>query len=201
MVARVKTVSFSMVMLFLLAFSSSQKVYAKDDLFWAERILPAYSKAAKEKNCQAMWNMLWPEAKKANLQARRMLSLSVAPLMHMDQIVMPGHSDDFITHLRDGLILMVHSSGVKYEKEYAGDQILENLFYSKVLSKEAHNRFWDCVLNVKSERCTAIAVEDNIVPPFNDYVAEIDEALKNGHKASCNFLPGEAVDISGTGEK
>ena len=57
-----------------------------------------------EERCQATWDMLWPEAKKGNLEARAWLFQIIMPWPHMVILLMPGKQQDIITRFRDGLI-------------------------------------------------------------------------------------------------
>lgn len=180
---------------------SAKSAFAAD-LGWVERIQPFLSKAGKEKNCQAMWNILWPEAKAGNLQARFALFVYLLPMMHHDRIIPPGHSDDFITRMRDSLIMSVHSSGVRFEEKSPDEGLMEGAIYSIMLRKDLHDHksFLDCVATENSQHCAEIAIQNDIVPSFEEYAAEIETFVGAGAKPSCNFLAEDAVDISPQGD-
>ncbi len=118
---------------------------------------------------------------------------------------MPGHSFNYADWIRDSLVLAIHSQGFgELKNEKSKEALNKNLYSQFLLPKNAkvagpHDKFLDCINDGPSEECTKIAVRDEIVPSFEEYAKSIDALISLGEKPSCDFVPAEAVDISGTG--
>ncbi|MCC7305011.1 MAG: hypothetical protein IT558_01995 [Alphaproteobacteria bacterium] len=141
----------------------------------------------QEEKCSEYWNILWPWAKKGNLEARALLLISLAPPPDMNIIYAPGSSGDYISKLRDITIMSVHSHGYK-EKWFEDYKNLISDLYVQVGFDEisAGKDFLKCVKDTPSANCIDIAVKEKLVPSFEEYASQIDALMKEGMKSTCN---------------
>ena len=105
--------------------------------------------------------------------------------MYMHYREMPGRSGDSVSRMRDAMILAVHSVGVSGGEDEVIMSFLEGL--EPYGSVAARKRFFACVRNNPSQDCASIAVEEKLVPSFEDYGDEIDLILAQGKKSTCRF--------------
>ncbi len=144
----------------------------------------------KKLKCEQRWDYFWPLAKKGDLDARLALFWLLAFRLHMDEIYPPGRSHDVVTLTRDIIILGVHSSGATYLKaEGAPDTNGLLISFLKTAGfSDPHmqgNKFYNCFIKNPTPACTQIALDEKIVPTFEDYAAEIDAAIAIGKNSTC----------------
>lgn len=147
---------------------------------------------------QDTWDELWPQAKAGDMKARGKLYALILGIPHMSRLVPPGSSPDLMTAIRHLVILEVHL--VDYWNQQhpkPQDKLPEtdtetlrvyfrNNFFLQVgfdLSPRG-KRFLKCAA-LQSGGCANQAVEDGLVPSFDEYIAQIDQHVENGAKASC----------------
>jgi hypothetical protein len=150
--------------------------------------------AAQEKqDCQAMWDLLWPKAKKGDIEARFALFMATWAPPHMTAIKRPGLSQDTFSYMRDLAVFTVYSTGVKDETSQSVTDNYYKVFdriYKQLNFKEiGGGEFIKCVKDTRSNECTKIAVKNNLVPSFEDYAKEVDLLVKGGGKPKCSFHP------------
>ena len=166
--------------------------FAQDDDSWLRSSAPKIDKLIENQNCEGLFNFLWPEAKAGNLDARlRLLILNFSP-PHMDGMSMPGRSQDGKLDndawLRDINILAFHSAGAESMREAKQDDIYWRvLFYGPESS--APKSVQECFRRNISQECTELVVKEGMIPPFNEYAAEIDNLMAKGAKPDCVFYP------------
>lgn len=139
---------------------------------------------ANEGRCEGYWDVLWPWAKKGNDEARELLLVSLLPGPHMEGVCSPGSQCDFVTHMRDIIIVAVHASPIQYKeyKEAVNSYFQQWGFEDVKQGKE----FMECFNNTTSDKdCASLAVGANIVPSFEEYAAQIDAMLADGLKSKC----------------
>ncbi len=164
---------------------------------------PEIQKLMQEHECMKVWNILWPEAKSGDIEARAYLAFLSMPLMHSDALFMPGDSGDNISRLRDALILTIHSKGFIFKTEdTAKDGDIYNFMYSRFIDKYLGRNYFKCMNEKNSQECAKVAVKDKLVPAFEDYAKKIDMLVAQGARPTCDFYPDDgAVDTSETGGK
>ena len=135
--------------------------------------------------CQKTWDLLWPQAKEGNLEAREHLFFFSLAMPHNDTLQMPGSGNNFIARMHDGLILAVHSAGVQYKQEIYVD-VAEGFFTDLGLEK---TEFYKCFKQNLSTDCSRLAVEEGLVPSFDEFAANIDFFVEQGRKPQCLFNP------------
>jgi hypothetical protein len=170
-------------------------VIAQDDSEWLAdkaRLEKLRSEnLTNEELCQKTWDILWSWSKKGNLEARAWLFfLLLPPGSHADVLHMPGRSGDYLTKIRDGLILAAHSSGVEYENKRYNERhygITYSFFSEMPVKNIGGDTFLKCIALSQSKDCAQIAVDKKLVPSFENYAAEIDALLTQGMKPSCSF--------------
>ena len=160
-------------------------------------LLPGNSFAADSKSltknvktqeeCQRVWNELWSKAKKGDNEALFSLFIAIAPPPDMQRIIVPGSSGDLVSTLKDITIVSVHSyeymSNLPEENAYRS---MAKHLYEQTFSQSARGKkFLQCVNN-KSQDCAKLAVQENLVPSFEEYAKKIDFYVSAGFKSSCS---------------
>ncbi len=140
--------------------------------------------------CNKVWDILWSEAKSGNLPARAWIRQLVFPYgPHSDTIALPGRSGDYISQMRDAIILSVHTTGVKLsnDKETAYYNGFSRELYSEVKLEYVGGPFLNCVSQPQSNNCVNIAVKRQLVPSFESYASEVDLLLSQHKSPTCFF--------------
>jgi hypothetical protein len=140
-----------------------------------------------DERCGATWGILWPWAKKGNLEARERLYFYTLMMPHNDVIQMPGSHGDFASRLYDGLILAVHSSGAQYKKDIYVD-LVKGFLSDLGLER---TKFYRCFKDEQTEDCARVAVEEGLVPSFEDFSTDIEMFLAQGKKQTCFYVRSE----------
>lgn len=144
--------------------------------------------------CASMWDILWPQAKGGNLEARAILLYH----MYSSGMILPGDKGDSISKIRNIAIIGIHSVGVKSEdvpQQNAHHDFLDGLY--KALSKSnfltlgepnsASEDFFECAARRWTNSCAQIMVENHLIPSFDDFSKEIDLFASQGEKARCSY--------------
>lgn len=179
------------IFVFTLFFSFAS--YADDVSEWAEDRV-RLDKFIEEGRCSEYWNIIWPWAKKGNAEARFNLLFRTVGFMHMDQILLPGSGDDYVSRMRNWTIMAV------YAQEYYHnmpsnipnhDFLLE---YRQAMIKifelagfreaQGGDEFLSCV-EARGGNCSAIAIKNKLVPSFEEYAAQIDAFMVQGMQSRC----------------
>lgn len=159
-----------------LALGKEPVSWEQDKARFEKQIFP---KGNEEKKCQAAWNLLWPWARKGNLEARALLLMDA----YTNGRIMPGRNRDWITVSRDMMILAVHSAGVEGETyNKILDEQYKTEFAKSVFSKGSD---LNCFVQSRSQDCTKTAVAHHVVPSFKQYADEIDLLIKAGKRSVC----------------
>lgn len=152
-----------------------------------------------EEDCRIRWNILWPWAKKGNLEARAILSMLTFTAWPLTpQIFLPGRSGDQLSSMRDAAILSIHSIGVRFDdnNQQARYDSQSKTIYNEFLPNVAFGSIFQACLKEKpGEYCTRLAssyagdpIRWKLIPTFKDYAAEIDALLAQGMKPHCLYL-------------
>lgn len=141
---------------------------------------------ASQKDCDERWNILWPRAKKGNLEARLVLFMQLMPGPHQTGLFPPGSTKDMLSAIRDGTIVAIHSVGNKYEEM---DRLLYGFYYELPriffgFSRE-FEEFAQCAKEKRSQDCIKIAVDAHLVPTFEVFAEQIDALVAQGKKPTC----------------
>lgn len=173
---------------------------ADENQDWTEAYAQWQKDSAKKvqtdaEKCQAMWDFFWPWAKRGNIQARAAFYVFMT-LPRRYRLNFPTSSSDFASLMRDAMIFQVHSAGIQYD-ETADEDIRSEYsgmaeFYEKQIS------FWDglnggsylaCIKKANSrdtaQMCAKTAVQEGLVPSFEDYAKEIDFLIAQGLRPLC----------------
>ena len=148
------------------------------------------SLASDENKCIAIWDILWPWAKRGNLEARELLFSAVYPTApDMISLELPGSAGDVLSRRRDAIILAVHTIGF-HTGEESIDQNYESdskHFYSAFLNDGGQgSAFLKCINTEPNNECAKRFV-GILFPTFDRYAAQIDAFTKNGMKPRCVF--------------
>ncbi len=177
------------------------KAHAKLEDEWIVLTEPL-RKFEEEKNCQAAWDYLWPDAKAGNSDKQFILLLKLFSMGHEMVITMPGHQGDLSSRMRDISIVGVHSTRSRFWR--MSDVKFQNMYYEVIASTWSElpdgKRFRNCLAMMPKQNCADQIVKENFVPSFNVYAKEIDALIAAGFNPHCSFRPEEAKDISGTGD-
>jgi len=154
----------------------------------ADRVFAIESaKISDDERCLETWNILWPWAKKGNLEARVFIALRVVSFLHMPYWRMPDDADDVLSRRRHAFIMIVHSSGIP---DSGDEPTLNQIFvdYIQGFSFPGKKSLLSCLQEPKS-LCAQGAVEQGVVPSFEVYAKEIDRNIAQGLKPRCSYPP------------
>lgn len=173
-------------------FATASCFAASEDPAWLAEKERFKNVITNENRCYETWNVLWPWAKKGNLEARAMLFVAITPFMHIGAVAVPGNNGDSITTMRDSLIMAVHSEGYKggdSERAFmnALNEFRQSIYKGFALNSYSSGReFLECVQK-KKQGCSTIAVTEGLVPSFEDYAREKDALMQQGMKGLCRL--------------
>jgi hypothetical protein len=150
--------------------------------------------SSSEHACQVAWDILWPWAKRGNLEARLTLSHAVM----FGGWILPNSTADVLSIMRDFIILSVHGTGYKEKKDEHTDEISDQAYsaLSRIFDRTADD-FLLCIKKSRTQECAHTAAEDRLVPPFDEYAEQIDFALAHGKKVRCLGSIGDHIDNEG----
>lgn len=174
------------IIIALLILLPAKTAFATNDPAWtADKT--RLEKLVSEEKCDQYWNLLWPWAKKDNIEARQTLFLISAVQLHMPEVYPPGRSGDLVTHLRDILILAIHGLPEKNSPDFAFVdyiKIADSFIPHYPTASNAEN-FLKCWKEQQTQDCTKIAVRDGFIPSWSSYTTEIDALIDKGMKSTC----------------
>lgn len=183
-----KNTKFSFMLVLLVLFSIPS--HAKEEKpSWVED-KAHLEELISENKCTEYWDVLWPWAKKGNLEARAWLFILMAPPPKITPIFAPGNSGDLITKIRNIVIMAAHSH------DYQGDLSLwpgykntTNELYKMVgFNKSVKGKqFLECTKDNKAKDCTEIAVKSKLVPSFEKYAEQMDMFIEDGMRSKCAY--------------
>jgi hypothetical protein len=149
----------------------------------------SYIDAVNSGDCKNYWDALWPAAKSGDLKARERLFFLLAVRMHSDVIYPPGRTGDYITHLRDITVFAVHSIGVAHETQTNRQALIETseAYFSQAGfgAFQRGREFLICVETKADDSCARLAVQNKLVPSFEEYANELDAIAATGKKSIC----------------
>lgn len=160
---------------------------ANDD--WIETKKQA-SSAIDAKNCSKAWELVWPWAKRGNVEARAILATG----MLAAGLTVPGGRDDAITRYRDSVILAIHGAA---DGDAAATEMALALVRIDHVAKMGGAQFADCInAGTAPKTCVDNATSSGFVPDFAEYSREIDAvtSARGSPKASCQF-PSKAESL------
>lgn len=156
-------------------------------------------KLTDTETCQSIWDFFWPWAKRGNLEARAYFYLMLA-LPGDWAIRTPIDVSDFASRIRTIIILQIHSAGVQYDETI--DEDTKSLYPDLAEFYEKQIEVWDgmkggtympCIKEASTkesaQRCAQIAVQEKLVPSFEDFAAEVDALIAQGLRLTCKDLP------------
>ncbi|MCG7870491.1 MAG: hypothetical protein JAZ11_00125 [Candidatus Thiodiazotropha lotti] len=172
--------------LLLTACATASSVVAEDNPEWLADKARLES-LTEENRCEEQWNILWKWAKRGNMQARSMIYFLMVPSPDMAPIYAPGNSGDFMSSIKDIVVVAVHSHD--YRTSLSNDDVYSEAAYELYkqvgFDKSFRGRkYLECVKAEKKD-CAEVAVEEKLVPSFNDYAAQIDAFIAEGMTITC----------------
>lgn len=132
-----------------------------------------------EEECQEIWDTLWSKVEDGDIKAR----LEIVGHMWGSGLELPGRSRDYLTRLRDIYILTAHSIELIEENDGFFDSYLNEI--KAFASKE----FGECMEKNRSKACTEILVDNQRIPPFQNYIDEVNALIAAGNKPTCPYNP------------
>lgn len=137
--------------------------------------------------CTRGWEILWDWSKRGNEEAQSLLLVTMMPPPDMAPLTLPGSSQDYVSKMRDLLIIAVHTEDALSASPYGKDyESTLGLLYSAggFEGIPAGRRFLEC-RKEGTRDCSAIAVKEMLVPSFDDFAEQIDRLVTNGAKPDC----------------
>lgn len=176
----------SFVVLVVLAFLTANSGYADNPKIYSiesnsDWILDR-DRIIKNDDCDEIWEVLWSWSKKGNLEAREGLLTHII-YFGLDR---PGTDQSFQSRQRDVVILGIHSIGVTKQLTHSQETALSLLRDSE---DRRAKKFLACVDQKLSADCAKIAVEEKIIPSFEEYASEVDKAISKGSRPQCARPP------------
>lgn len=168
----------------LLAAATMACAGANDD--WAGAKKQA-SSAIDARDCSKAWNLVWPWAKRGNMEARAILATG----MLAAGLTPPGGRADAISRYRDSVILAVYGAA---GGDTAATELCLALIQNNLVSDMGGKRLAHCLkAGTAPQTCVDNAVNNGFVPDFESYSREIDAVASapGAPKASCQ-IPGKA---------
>ena len=131
--------------------------------------------------CPQRWDILWHWSKTGNVAARGQLLYELT----WGDTYRPAYAHDPSLRFRDMAILSVYSFDDK-EPDMEKLQKL-GVDHLRFLQWSNDKRFFACLdKHGYKEACAAMAIEDGLVPSFEDYAKEVDAAIAAGQRPVCN---------------
>ncbi|NOX42164.1 MAG: hypothetical protein GXP19_00275 [Gammaproteobacteria bacterium] len=137
-------------------------------------------------DCAGAWNLVWPWARKGNIEARAILATGVVAA----GLIPPGGHGDAISQFRHSVILAVHGAA---DGDRATTVFLRALIRDNLISDMGGDRLKRCLdADTPPRTCVAGAINDGFVPDFEDYSREIDAytSTPDAPAASCRLGEG-----------
>ncbi len=162
----------------------STSVSAKEDPEWLDKTRNA-PRLLQAKDCADLWNVLWPEAKAGDLEARAILFYFMIPPPDLTFLYAPGNSGDLVSRQRDITTMAVHSQAYDgpFEPGYR-DLVYERFVSAGFAISLKGDQFLECV-KTSGDNCADIAVKAKLVPSFEDFAKQIDAMTAAGMKSTC----------------
>lgn len=146
--------------------------------------------------CLQTWSILWDWSKRGNQEARYLLLVAMMPPPGMGAMTLPGTSQDYVSRIRDLLIVAVHAedySSSATTSDYTKD--LEDLYMTAGFGRAAAGQsFLEC-RSRREEDCVQHAVKALLVPSFEEFAAQIDKQTLDGAEPRCGA--GDKLHIEG----
>ena len=136
--------------------------------------------------CSKAWELVWPWAKRGNVEARAILATG----MLAAGLSLPGGRNDAITRYRDSLILAVHGAA---GGDAAAKEMSLGLVQNSLVSDMGGAQFTACLkADTAPQTCVDSAIKNGFIPDFANYAREIDAVASapGSPKATCH-IPGK----------
>ena len=136
--------------------------------------------------CSKAWELVWPWAKRGNVEARAILATG----MLAAGLSLPGGRNDAITRYRDSLILAVHGAA---GGDAAAKEMSLGLVQNSLVSDMGGAQFTACLkADAAPQTCVDSAIKNGFIPDFANYAREIDAVASapGSPKATCH-IPGK----------
>jgi hypothetical protein len=137
--------------------------------------------------CSKAWELMWPRAKRGNVEARAILATG----MLAAGLSLPGGRNDAITRYRDSIILAVHGAA---GGDAAATEMSLGLVQNTLVSDMGGAQFAACLkADTAPQSCVDSAIKNGFIPDFANYAREIDAVASapGASKATCH-IPGKA---------
>lgn len=131
---------------------------------------------------------MWLNTKAGDYESRK----NIFVLTRYLGMNLPGQSDDEATRARNFTSLLIYTMAASQDKQ-ASVQNLEAIT-SLAPHLGQNTRFSDCMLTGQQKKCAQIALDEKLVPSFEEFAAEIDAAGPEAVTAMCQ----DAVEKSRT---
>lgn len=128
--------------------------------------------------CQKAWDLVWKKAKEGSLEGRAALATMI--WTNMSPPMTEKIWDRYFVPLQVYALGYEHES--PYSKEIPGDI---SSHYQNIRSPE-NEEFFVCLEKNPSQKCTQIAIEKKIIPPFEVFAKEVDTGILAGEKPHCS---------------
>lgn len=135
--------------------------------------------------CNKVFNALWPDAKKGDLNARFYLLLQMAT-MHGPSMDIPSPSTDIETRQRQYLIMAAHSIGTTLTDEHSPlNNYNTEMAIAFIRDLGGNSDFKECLQKSPSPECVKLGIKNEDIPSFDNFAKEIDLFINAGYKAKC----------------
>ena len=133
--------------------------------------------------CTKAWELVWPWAKRGNVEARAILATG----MLAAGLTPPGGRNDAITRYRDSIILAVHGAA---DGDAAATEMSLGLVQNALVSDMGGTQIAACFkAGTGPQTCVDSAIKNGFIPDFANYAREIDAVASapGAPKATCHI--------------
>lgn len=137
--------------------------------------------AVESGDCALAWNLIWPWARKGQVEARAILAGGVV----VAELTPPGSGKDAISRFRHAVILAVHGAA---EGDRTATELLDGFLRIDIVLDMGGRPLKRCFeAGILPATCVGEAVKSGFVPDFRDYAREVDAVSKSAGaaQASC----------------
>jgi len=135
--------------------------------------------------CARIWSTIWPMAKAGNKEAR----FGLFAMRGFSDMELTPASHNMATGQFELLVLYIHSLGASELSKDAyrkAGQTPDIFSLYPFLNKGP--RFKECMTKLQAAECTQIAVDEHLIPSFEDFSAEVDAGINSGRVSPCRSV-------------
>lgn len=183
--------------LFIVFVSFHVQAFAESEGDWAKE-KEKLGSVTGDGACQEKWNILWDWSKRGNLEARYLLFLMILSPPEMDLLIPPGYTNDIASRNYHLTVLATHLCRYvpSLDEGNSEGSILNDFYIYSHFDESGAGKEFLKSYKAAEKNCADIAVQEGLVPSFDDYTKQIDRMLSLGKVPSCvSFNKEQLMDV------